>query len=114
MLVSHMSLIASISLGREVAVVLQLSLHMTPTILNRIEVLGIAWPIQNAKLLLELLQVVHHLIALVARYSVLQEELALVEPHERDQLIIEDFFVMFPVHYTVRGGITNLPSPSGH
>ncbi len=110
---THMSLITSISEGREggdVAVVLQLSLHMTPTILDRIEVRGIAWPIQNVELLLELLQVVHHLLALVARCSVLQEELALVEPHERDQVIIQDF-VAFPVHCTVLGEEVQTSSP---
>ncbi len=88
--------------GGDVAIVLQLSLHMTSTILDKIEVCGIAWPIQNAKLLLELLQVVHRLLALVAR-SIMQEVLALVESHERDQVIIQDFFVALLVHCTVLG-----------
>ncbi len=80
MSVTHMSLIPSISLGSEVidvAVVLQLPLCIAPTILDRLEVRGVAWPIQNAKLLFELLQVVHHLLALVARCSILQEVLVL-------------------------------------
>ncbi len=33
----------------------------------------------------------------------LQEVLALVDPHERDQVIFQDFFVAFSVHCTVLG-----------
>jgi hypothetical protein len=71
------------------------------TILDRIEVWGIPGPILNARLLLELIQAVHHLPILVARCSILRKELAIVEPHEGDHVIFQDFLVALPSHCAV-------------
>ncbi len=54
---------------------------------------------------------VNHLLAPVARCSVLQEVLALEEPHERDQVIIQDFVVAFPVHCSVVGEEVQISPP---
>ena len=71
-------------------IILELYLHVGPTVLNGIEIRGVPGPVHDGELLLKGPQVLHHLLALVAGGSILQEESGLVDPHEGYQVVLQD------------------------